>query len=72
MQGWLLVLIVAGAFAVGCLGMVLWWLEAHAKGQRARTDGDYSPARNIDRKGGGRQDARTRGRHAPAINERGK
>jgi hypothetical protein len=50
MQGWLLLTIVAGTFGVGFLGMVLWWLGARSGTQRARTDGDYSEARNIDRK----------------------
>lgn len=72
-QGWLLLTIVAGAFGVGFVGMVLWWLGVRSGAQRARTDGDHSEARNIDRKGGGGgQDARTKGDHSPAINERGR
>jgi hypothetical protein len=70
-RGWLLLTIAVGALALGALGIVLWVLGNRSAAQIARTDGDASPARNIDRtKGGGRQDARTKGKRSPAINER--
>jgi hypothetical protein len=72
-HGWLLLTIAVGAFALGVLGMVLWVLGNRSGAQIARTKGDASPARNIDRtQGGGRQDARTKGKRSPAINERGR
>jgi hypothetical protein len=72
-RGWLLLTIAVGALALGALGIVLWVLGNRSAAQIARTEGDASPARNIDRmKGGGRQNARTKGKRSPAINERSK
>jgi hypothetical protein len=72
-RGWLLLTIAVGAFVIGLLGMVLWGLGNRPSAQVARTDGDYSEARNIDRtKGGGGQYARTKSKRSPAINWRGK
>jgi hypothetical protein len=70
-QARLLLAIAVGAFAVGLFGMVLWWLAAGPRTQKARTDGDHSAALNIDLKStGGRQYAGTKGGHSPAINVR--
>jgi hypothetical protein len=72
-RGWLLLTISVGALALGALGMVVWVLGNRSGAQIARAEGDESPARNIDwTKGGGRQDARTKGKRSPAINERGR
>jgi hypothetical protein len=72
-RGWLLLTVAIGAFAIGIMGMLAWVLGNRQAAQFARTKGDASQARNIDRtKGGGRQDARTKGNRSPAINERGK
>jgi hypothetical protein len=72
-RGRLLLTIAVGALALGALGMVVWVLGNRSGAQIARTQGDESPARNIDRtKDGCRQDARTKGKRSPAINERGR
>lgn len=72
-RGWLLITIAIGAFVIGVLGMGLWGLAGRSNAQVARTDGDDSEARNIDRtKNGGGQHARTKGKGSPAINERTK
>jgi hypothetical protein len=72
-RGWLLLTIAVGALALGALGIVLWVLGNRSAAQIARTEGDESAAGNIDRtKGSGRQDARTKGKRSPAINERGR
>jgi hypothetical protein len=70
-RGWLLLTIAVGALALGALGMVLWVLGNRSGAQIARTEGDASSAHNFDTtKGGGRQDAQTKGRRSPAINKR--
>lgn len=72
-RGWLLLTIAVGALALGVLGMVFWVLGNRSGAQIAHTEGDASVARNIDgTKGGGRQDARTKGKRSSAINERGR
>ncbi len=72
-RGWLLLTIAIGAFVIGLLGMVLWAAGNRPGAQVARTKGDESEARNIDRPGdGGGQYARTKGKGSPATNERRK
>jgi hypothetical protein len=73
MRGWLLLIIAIGALVLGALGIVVWALGSRPGPQLARTEGNASPALNIDRtRGAGRQDARTKGDRSSAVNERGR
>jgi hypothetical protein len=70
-RGPLLMLVVLGAVGFVAVALAGWMRLNRVGDQVARTDGDNSAARNEDAgKGGGRQDATTRGKDSPATNIR--
>ncbi len=70
-RGPVFVVLVLGAVFLGGLALFGWVRSTRAGPQIARTEGDGSPALNVDRtRTGGIQTASTRGGRSPAINVR--
>ena len=71
-RGPLLILVVLGAVSLAMLALAGWMRSSRAGAQTAISKGGRSEARNEDSsgRGGGRQEATTRGNDSPAINVR--